>query len=42
MGNTCDLSDFEHGMIVWQAQTGWSEYFRNCWSTGILTHNLYL
>ncbi len=19
--------------------TGWSEYFKNCWSTGILTHN---
>ncbi len=20
-------------------QTGWSEYFKNCWSTGIFTHN---
>ncbi len=21
-------------------QTGWSEYFKNCWSTGIFTHNI--
>ncbi len=23
--------------VCW-CQTGWSEYFRNCWSTGIFTH----
>ncbi len=30
------------GLWTWNGcwcQTGWSEYFKNCWSTGIFTHN---
>ncbi len=36
-GKKGDLSDFERG-CCW-CQTSWSEYFTNCWSTGIFTHN---
>ncbi len=35
MGKKGDLSDFETWTGCW-CQTGWSEYFKNCWSTGML------
>ncbi len=38
MGKKGDLSDFERGMVIGDRR-GWSEYFKNCWSTGIFTHN---
>ncbi len=38
-GEERDLSNFEPGMVVGCCQTGLSEYFKNCWSTGIFTHN---
>ncbi len=37
-GKKGDLSDFERGMVVGARRADLS-IFKNCWSTGIFTHN---
>lgn len=38
-GKKGDFSDFERVVGFWWCQTGWTEYFQNCWSAGIFPHN---